>query len=47
MIATEASRLDAIIEHMREPVREFADLLRQLAGRNAESLTIFGESCPL
>ncbi|MCZ6655292.1 MAG: hypothetical protein O7D91_19980, partial [Planctomycetota bacterium] len=42
MIATETSRLDAIIEHMREPVREFADLLRQLSGANAESLTVFG-----
>lgn len=42
MIATETSRLDAIIEHMREPVREFADLVRQLAGRHAESLTLFG-----
>lgn len=42
MIVTETSRLDAIIEHMREPVREFADLVRQLAGRNAKSLAIFG-----
>ena len=42
MIATETSRLDAIIEHMREPVREFADLVRQLSGSNAKSLTIFG-----
>ena len=42
MIATETSTLDAIIEHMREPVREFADLLRQLFGSSAESLAIFG-----
>ncbi len=42
MIDTETSRLDAIIEHMREPVREFADLVQQLSGSNAESLTVFG-----
>ncbi|MCH8913807.1 MAG: hypothetical protein IIA33_09600 [Planctomycetes bacterium] len=42
MIATETSRLDAIIENMREPVREFADLVQQLSGSNAESLTVFG-----
>ncbi len=42
MIATETSRLDAIIENMREPVREFADLVQQLSGSNADSLTLFG-----
>ncbi len=42
MITTEESGVDAIIEPMREPVREFADLTRELAGPAAKSLTIFG-----
>ncbi len=42
MLATETSGLEAINEAMREPLREFADLVRQLAGSNAVSLTIFG-----
>ncbi len=42
MIATETSILDAIIEQLREPVSDFSDLVQQLSGSNAESLTIFG-----
>lgn len=42
MITTESSTLDAIIEPMREPVREFADLVQALAGSSAQSLTLFG-----
>jgi hypothetical protein len=42
MVATTTSSLDAIIECMREPVREFADLVRHVGGQNADSLSLFG-----
>lgn len=34
--------LDSVVPSMRGPISEFADLLRQLAGTGAESLTLFG-----
>ena len=42
MVASGTSTLDTIIEPMRAPLDEFAELLRELAGDNANSLAIFG-----
>ncbi len=37
-----AQAIDALPEALRQPVRQFADLLRSLAGDNAQSLTLYG-----
>ena len=42
MIATETSALQAIIEPLREPLREFVELVQGLAGANVESLAVIG-----
>lgn len=40
-MATETSGLDRIVETMRQPIQHYSDLVRQLAGSKALSLTVF------
>ena len=41
-MSEESAALDRVAEPMRGRVREFADLLKELAGERAEALTLFG-----
>lgn len=41
-MAKESLRLDGVIEAMREPIREYCGLLKELAADNAKTLTLFG-----
>ncbi len=39
---TELQGLDRVIQPMRQPIEQYADLVRALAGNNALALTLFG-----
>ena len=41
-MAEESVRLDRVTEAMREPIRAYATLVRELAGPRAKGLTLFG-----
>lgn len=41
-MADDLSGLERIPEFMRDPIRQYAGLVRELAGTNARSLTLFG-----
>ncbi len=38
----EQLQLEKVVQSMREPIRQYADLMRELAGENAKTLTLFG-----
>ena len=38
----EQLQLEKVVQSMREPIRQYADLMRELAGDNAKTLTLFG-----